>query len=142
MATPEDYRKLTREEKQRRYFSQEFKRKKVEEIEKGVATVVEISRTYQVTRAAIYKWIYKYSPYRQKGYKQVVESESDTRKISELKAKVEELEQKVGQKQLMVDFLHQQLEEIEKHYGIDIKKNFSASPSNGSGSTEENTSTK
>lgn len=142
MAKPEDYRKLSRKERQNRYFSDEFKKKKVEEIERNITSVSEVSREYQVSNTAIYKWLYKYSPYRDKGAKQVVEPESDTRKINDLKNKVHELEQTVGQKQIMVDFLWQQLEEIEKHYGIEVKKNFSTQPSNGSGSTGKNTRTK
>jgi len=142
MAKPEKYRKLSRKERQNRYFSDEFKKKKVEEIENNLTSIAEIVREYQVTRAAVYKWLNKFSPYWQKGEKQVVEAESDTRKIKDLKDKVHELEQTVGQKQIMIDFLWQQLEEIEKHYGIEVKKNFSTQPSNGSGSTGKNTPTK
>ena len=142
MAQRENYRKLTRKERQNRYFSTEFKKKRVEEIERNIASVSEISREYQVTAAAIYKWLYKYSPYRQKGAKQVIEAESDTRQIQELKSEVKALQHSVGEKQIKIDFLEQLLNEVEKNYGIDIKKNFSTKRSSGSGSTEKNTHTK
>lgn len=55
-----------------RYFSEEFKRKKVEEIDKGISTVRQVTRTYQVSAVAVYKWIYKFSLMRKKGEKMVV----------------------------------------------------------------------
>ena len=142
MATTENYRKLSRMERQNRYFSDEFKRKKVEEIENNLTTPTEVSREYQVTRSSVYKWINKYSPYRKKGQRMVVESESDTKKLHDFKQKVNELEHTVGQKQLKIDFLERLLEEAEKQYGIDFKKNFSTKQSDGSGFTGKNTPTR
>jgi len=80
MVKPEDYSK---ESSQRinRYFSESFKRKKVQEIEKNLSTVMEVSKEYEVSKTAIYKWLDKYSLNRKRGVKQVVELMSDTRKI-------------------------------------------------------------
>ena len=51
---------MTREEKQRRRFSEAFKKEKVEMYEKNEATVQELSMLYEVSRRAVYKWIRKY----------------------------------------------------------------------------------
>ena len=92
MATINEYEKLTVQERLKRYFSEDFKRKKVSEIDRNLTTISEISREYQVSKVAVYKWIYKYSRTRKQGLRQIVEARSDTRKILELKEQNKELQ--------------------------------------------------
>ena len=125
-----------------RYFSEDFKKKKVEELDKRLITLSELCRQYEVSNTAVYKWIYKYSLMRKKGIKMVVEAKSDTAKIQALKQHIAELEQLLGQKQFEVDFMNKQMEIISEKYGVDFKKKASGKPSPGSGRTEENTTTK
>ena len=73
-----------------------------------------------------------------KGVKIIVETQSDTKKLLELKAKVAELERIVGQKQLLIDFQQKMISIAEETYGVDIKKKFGNEPSSGSGKTENN----
>ena len=122
-----------------RYFSESFKRKKVQEIEKNLSTVMEISKEYEVSKTAIYKWLDKYSLNRKRGVKQVVELMSDTRKIQDLKAQIRELEHLVGQKQIEIEFKNKMIDIAEEMYDIDIKKKLSSKPLPGSGSTGKNT---
>lgn len=122
MASLVEYNKLTVKERQYRYFSEEFKRKKVSEIERAVTGVSEVSREYQVSRTAIYAWIRQYSRLRKKQERIVLESLSDTRKLTALKEKVKELERIVGQKQIQIDVFDKMIEMAEEEYGIDIKK--------------------
>src|SRR6266567_791242 len=121
MANIHEYEKLTVRERQCRHFSEEFKRKKVNEIERCITGVSEVSREYQVSRPAIYAWIRQYSRMRKKQERLVLESLSDTRKIGALKEKVKELERIVGQKQIQIDFFDKMIELAEAEYGIDIK---------------------
>ena len=125
-----------------RYFSEDFKKKKVEELDKRIITLSELCRQYEVSSTAVYKWIYKYSLMRKKGIKMVVEAKSDTAKIQALKQHIAELEQLLGQKQFEVDFMNKQMEIVSEKYGIDFKKKASGKPSPGCGPTEENTTTK
>jgi transposase-like protein len=125
--------------RQNRYFSTEFKQKRVKEIEQGLVSIAEISREYEVSRRAIYKWIYKYSMNRKKQVKQVIEALSDTRKIQELKKKIKELEQVIGQKQVELEFKEKMIELAEEHYGIDIKKKLGSKPSFTIGETDKET---
>jgi hypothetical protein len=67
---------------------------------------------------------------------------SDTKKIQELKAKIKELEQVVGQKQIQLEFKEKMIELAEQMYNIDIKKKLGTKPSSGSGSTDQNTEKK
>jgi len=124
MATVSDYEKLTVRERQNRFFSESFKRTKVSEIDRNILSVTELCREYHVSRSSVYKWLYKYSQMRKREHKQVIEPESETRKVMLLKQQVSELERVVGQKQLTVDFLEKVIEAAEQEYGIDIKKKF------------------
>lgn len=142
MATLEQFEKLTTRERQRRYFSETFKRKKVDELDRNLSTVSEICREYQVSTTAVYKWIYKYSIYRKKEIRQVIEMKSDTKKIAVLKAKIKELEQLVGQKQIQLEFTEKMVEIASDHVGFDIKKKFGKKPWNGTSSTDSDISSK
>ena len=142
MANLKEYEKLTVKERQHRFFSEDFKRKKVSEIERNITTVVEISREYQVSSPAVYKWIYRYSRMRKKQERLILESLSDTKKIIALKEKIKELEQAVGQKQIKIDFLEQLIEIAQEETGVEIKKKISTSASAGSGQTGKNTTSK
>ena len=142
MANLGEYERLTVREKLYRNFSEDFRRRKVGEIERGITSVSEVSREYQVSRAAIYYWIRKYSRMRKKQERMVVESLSDTRKIGALKERVKELERIVGQKQIQLDFSEKLIELAEQEYGIDIKKNSSTLFSAGTGPGGKNTGTR
>jgi len=72
---------VKRKIKEVRHFSESFKQDIVKQIEQNLITITQVSREHKVTRSAIYKWIYKYSKFLKKGYKYVVEPESDTNKI-------------------------------------------------------------
>ena len=136
MATKEQY-KLSQEERRRRVLSDEFKLKKVREIERKQTTIAEICRTYEVHRWAVSQWMYKFGSNRTKGTKLIVEEESDTLKIKELQSKIAELERLLGQKEVQLAFQNKLIEIAENTYGIDIKKNSDTKPSSGSGSTEK-----
>ena len=138
MAT-QDQVVLTHDERQNRYFSESFKRTKVNEIERGIVQISELAREYQVSRTAIYKWIYKYSRMKKRKERIVFESESDTRKLKEMQEKIKELERIVGQKQILIDFQDKVIEMAEDEYKVDIKKKFGEKSSSGIGTTETNT---
>ena len=123
------------QERQLRYFSESFKQAKVVEIEKKLVSVSALAREYELSRNSIYKWIDKYSMMKKKGIRQVIETESDTKKLMALREKVKELERIVGQKQILIDFKDKMIEIAEQQYGVDIKKKFGSSPSSGFGST-------
>lgn len=134
--------KMSLEERQKRYFSVEFKRKKVNEIDRKLITVAELCREYEVSGVAVYNWIWKYSTMRKKKERLVLESESDTRKIHELNEKIKELERIIGQKQMMIDFQDKVIEIAEEEYKVDIKKKLGIKPSSGTGTTGKNTPSK
>lgn len=125
-----------------RYFSEEFKRKKVKELDKRITSIADICKEYEVSNTAVYKWVYKYSLMRKKGVKMVVEPQSDTARIKALKQHISELEQLLGKKQFEIDFIKKQMEIASEDYGVDFKKKPSGQASSGSGNTGESTTTK
>lgn len=125
--------------KDKRQFSDDFKKGKVRELEKRITSIPDICRTYAVSRAAVYKWIYKYSAMAKKQVKVVVEAKSDTRKIRALEERIKELERIVGQKQLLLEFQDKMIEIAEADYGVDIKKKVGSKLSSGTTSTGKST---
>lgn len=118
-----------------RKFSESFKAEKVRELESGVTRICELVREYEITDTTIRRWKAKYGKMKKKPERLIVESDSDTKKLLELKKRVAELERIVGQKQIMIDFKDKMIELAEEHYKVDIKKNFSTQPSSSIGKT-------
>lgn len=109
--------------RERRYFSEEFRKARVKELEEGRTKVSEICSVYKVSSSAVYKWLRKYSSHYKKAVIKVVELKSETAKRKHLEEKLTHLEQLVGQKQIEIEYLSQLITIAEEHYGIDIKKN-------------------
>lgn len=122
-----------------RYFSADFKKKRVQELENNLTTVSDICKTHKVSRTSVYRWLYKYSNMSKKQVKQVVEAKSDTKKIQLLEERIKELERIIGQKQILIDFQDKMIEIAENTYEVDIKKKLSSKLSFGTGTTEGNT---
>ena len=135
-------RKLKLEVRARRCFSEEFKKSKVKDLVEKQITVVQLSRLYSVTRAAVYKWLYLYSGHHEQKTTLVVQMESESYKTMRLQQRVAELERTIGQKQLEVDFLNKLFELAGEELGYDLKKSFSPKLSNGTGPNGTSTATK
>ena len=125
--------------KQRRSFSEEFKKSKVKDVVEKRISIKDLSEIYGVTRTAVYKWLYKYSPRHERKSILVVQMESEEQKTKELLRRVAELERAVGQKQMEIDFLNKLLELGSEEMGFDLKKNFSTRLSNGTGCSGKST---
>ena len=130
--------KMTTAERRQRKFSDNFKIQKVREIETGQTKVSEICSQYQVASKNVYLLIDKFgSMKKNKKEHMVVETDSDTRQLIELKKRVSELERIIGQKQILIDFQDKMIDLAEETYGVDIKKKFFSTPSSTSGKTEK-----
>ncbi len=125
--------------RERRYFSEDFRRARVKEIEQGQVSVSEISRAYQVSQTAVYKWVKKYSSFYQKAVVKVVEEKSETQKKLSLEKQVKYLEQLIGQQQVRLEYYKKLVKLTEERYNIDVEKNSDWKSSNGFSSTDQNT---
>ena len=123
--------------RKRRIFADEFKQSLVKEFDTGQFSVNELSRLHGIASSAIYRWIYKFSTFNQKGYRIIEMKESSNKKLKDLEQKIKNLEQIVGQKQIMIDYLEKMMEIAKDELDIDIKKNFNTSQSTGSGKTKK-----
>jgi transposase-like protein len=119
----------------RRRFAEEFKRQLVKDFESGGYSVLELSRLHKIHPQVIYNWIYKYSTVSKKGYRVVEMKESSQAKVKALEARIKELEQVVGRKQIKIDYLEKMIELAEEELNLSIKKNSGTPPSSGSVST-------
>ena len=109
--------------RKKRKFSEDFKLKVVKHYESGQYSVYEMEKIYDIPNASIYNWIYKYSKYNKHSIQVVEMKDSQAHKINEMEARIRELEQTVGQKQMNIDYLEKMIDLAKEHYDIDIKKN-------------------
>ena len=112
----------SRKYRQNRRFSEEFKRDKVKKIESKRLKVSQVCDFYEVTSAAVYKWLHKYGQKTEKGVKIVIEMESEEYRTKQLLERVAELERIIGQKQLEIDYLDKLLVLESQELGYDLKK--------------------
>lgn len=122
--------------RQRRTFSEEFKRQKVQQIVDKLISVAEVAEHYKVSRVTVYRWLYRYSPHHEQGTIQVVQMQSEEHKTKQLHQQIAELERIIGQKQLHIDYLEKLIAISSEELKIDLKKNFDTKRSNGSAETE------
>lgn len=109
-----------------RYFSEDFRKARVKELDEGQTTVAKICRDYGVSSPAVYKWREKYSPFYQKQVVKVVELESEGSKRRELEEQLSTLKTLLADKQIEVEYLLKLLEILGEKYGLDFKKNTSS----------------
>lgn len=125
-----------------RVFSESFKKKRVEDLENKVMTIKEIVELYGVSRTAVYKWLYLYSPHHQQRSRMVIENISEAEKTKQLLQRVLELEAMIGRKQMELDYYSKLFEVAEESLGYNLKKTLEQKLSNGSEKTIKNMSTK
>lgn len=122
----------------RRRFSEDLKRQLVGEIDQGKMRVSAIAHEYSVSKNAVYQWLAKYSIHYRRETLVVMEKKSTESKLKALRTQVADLERKVGQKQLLVDYLEKVIEIAGTDLGVDLKKKSGLQSSNGSGRTSKN----
>jgi transposase-like protein len=111
------------EEKRIRTFSTAFKKEKVQLIEEGKITVVQISKLYEVSRKAVYDWLKKYGrlPATER---YVIEKKSESMKNIELLKKIEELERVIGRQQVEILYNEEIIKLGSEIVGDDLKKKY------------------
>jgi transposase-like protein len=120
-----------------RKYSEEFKKSIVNDFESGKFSVLQLERLHRIHSRVIYRWIYKYSNFNEKGARIIEMKDSSTQKLKALEKKIKELERTVGQKQIMIDYLEMMMEVAKEELNIDIKKNFNTPQSSGSETTKK-----
>lgn len=115
-------------EKSQRTYSTAFKKEKVLLLESGKVSVLELSKIYEVSCTAIYKWKRKYGkdiP----GERLVIEKISEGQKNVELLKKIAELEQIIGKQQVSLLHMESIIECGSELLGEDLSKKYNSQPS-------------
>ncbi|MDT0688161.1 transposase [Salegentibacter sp. F188] len=123
--------------RKQRQYSDEFKKQIVADFEGGQLSVPQLSKLHGVAYQVIYRWIYKFSTFNEKGFRVVEMKDSSQKKMKEMEAKIQELEAALGRKQIQVDYFEKMIELAKTELDIDIKKNYSTPQSTGSGKTKK-----
>jgi len=121
--------------RKKRMFSEEFKRAIVTDFESGKFSVPQLEKLHGINNANIYRWIYKFSTFNERGYRILEMKKSTTSKVKDLEKRIKELERTVGQKQIKIDYYEKMVELAKEELDIDLKKNFDTPQSTGSGIT-------
>lgn len=119
----------------RRIFSDKLKKKIVKDIDQSKVSVSGVCREYQVSSAAVYVWLEKYSAHLHPSTTLVMQMDSEQYRSKELEKKVTELEAALGRKQLEIDYLNKLVEIAGQDMGVDLKKNISIPASVGTNKT-------
>ncbi len=122
--------------RKKRVFSDELKRAIVTEFESGKYSVPQLEKLHGINNANIYRWIYKFSTFNERGYRILEMKKSTTSKVNDLEKRIKELERVVGQKQIKIDYYEKMIDLAKEELDIDLKKNFDTPQSTGSGKTK------
>ena len=118
-----------------RRYSKAFKKARVAEYERGEFTVQQLSRMYGFSHQSMYNWIYKYSRFSEQNIQVVEHKQSSSEKLKAALQENKKLKEKLGEKQIQLDYLNKLIEVAEEDYGMDIKKNSDTPHSDGSEKT-------
>lgn len=118
--------------KKHRVYSEEFRKELVTLYERGHYSVPQLEKLYGVSNPNIYRWIYRYSTFNEKGSRIVEMKTSSSNRLKDLESRIKDLEQMVGQKQIKIEYLEKMIDLAKEDLNIDIKKNCNTPQSTGS----------
>jgi len=113
-----------KERKERRVFSESFKREKVKLIESGQVTIYQLSKLLELGEASLYRWVEKYGTSDVRQPRIVIETESDYLKLVKLEKQLNSLQQVIGKLHIKLDYYEELIKATNEHYKIDLEKQF------------------
>jgi transposase-like protein len=114
-------KEMTVEERFRRRFSEEFRKKIVRLIENKELTMVEAGRLYEVKPASIKRWVVKYG----KGdYPKpiVIQGVKDVNRLRDLEKENRRLKEMIGNQQVQLVYQAELIKLAKEHLGEDFEK--------------------
>ncbi len=114
-------RKLTTEERRRRRFTEAFRKEQVGLIDRGEATLAEISRMYQVKPDCVMRWVRKFSQ-RVIAEPIVIGSRNDYDHLKVLEKENQTLKQYIGEQQMRLVYMEQVIALAKERLGKDFEK--------------------
>jgi transposase len=99
-------KKMTTEERRRRRFSASFRREQVKLIETGKATIIELSRLYEVRPDNVRKWVKKFGT-KKAPETIIITNSSEINRLKNLEKENLKLKQIIGEQQVRLIYLEQ-----------------------------------
>jgi transposase-like protein len=112
---------MTRDERRRRRFTEDFKKTQVQLIEAGTLTVLDVSKLYEVRRNNVYNWVIKYGS--KPPLKPIIVSDgSEINKLKELEKENKRLLEIIGKQQVELFYNKTVVELAKSKLGEDFEK--------------------
>jgi len=108
-------------EKSKRRFSEDFRRKYALLIEKGQYTISEVSRKFDVSYSAVRKWVKKFGKEPYPKTKWII-SEEEVNRIPKLEKEIDNLKKIIGEQQVKILLQDQLIEIAKEKLGPDFEK--------------------
>lgn len=112
---------MTVEERQRRRFSETFRKEQVALIERGERTIGEVSRLYEVKRASVRRWLKNYGS-QDLPQQIVIQSQEEVNRVRELEQQSAHLKKVIGEQQVELLYLRECLLLAKERLGADFEK--------------------
>jgi len=108
-------------EKRKRRFSEEFRRKYALLVERGEYTIPEVCRKFDVAYDTVKNWVIKFGkePYPQTKW---IISEEEVDRIRKLEKEVDNLKKIIGEQQVKIVFQDKVIELAREKLGFDFEK--------------------
>lgn len=116
-----NFKKMTSKERQRRRFSETFRKEQVKRIESGELTISEVGRLYEVKPDSVRRWVEKFG---RKGIPTpiLITSSSEVNRLRDLEKENARLKQVIGDQQVKLLYFQQLAEIAKEQLGSDFEK--------------------
>jgi transposase-like protein len=112
---------MTTEERRRRRFSEEFRKEQVALIESGAATIVEVSRLYEVKRDSVKRWIERYGK-QELPPRILITNGKEFNRLAELEKENKRLLELIGRQQVELLYKNELIRISKEKLGEDFEK--------------------
>ena len=114
-------------------YSEAFKMEVVREVEQSLISVSKVKLKYGITgNGTVERWIRQFGREHLLPRRIKVETMDEIDRIKKLEREKQELESALSQAHLKILCLETLVDETEKHFGVDVKKNYGIKPSKAS----------
>ena len=117
----------TKDKSRKLNYSEAFKMKLVDEIEKGYLTQAEASRLYDVGDSNVSRWVIKYGMNNQIGKRVIIMTDRELRESELLKRENKRLQRALDDTQFSNLILEKYIQFIAEEEGLDLKKSINSS---------------
>ncbi|MCA1752560.1 MAG: transposase [Flavobacteriales bacterium] len=112
---------MTSEERQRRRFSEDFRKEQVKLIESGERTLAEVCKLYEVKRDSVLRWLKRYGA-KKLPDRILITNGKEYDRIKTLESEVKKLKEIIGDQKVQLVIQEEFIRLAEDKLGEDFKK--------------------